>query len=62
MGFFLFNLQVKSEKKSLTVRESQNLPYLQILNVDSQISQSLSELCIRVEEKFKYDTDPIPKK
>ena len=52
MGFFLFNLQEKSEKKSLTVRESQNLPYLQILDVYSQISQTLSELCIRVEEKF----------
>ena len=38
MGFFHTFLDEKSQKVSLTIIESQNLPNLQNLDVDSQIS------------------------
>ena len=39
LGFFHIVLQEKSQKLSLTVLESQNLPKLQDLDTESQISQ-----------------------
>ena len=39
LGLFHIVLQVKSQKLSLTVLESQNLPKLQDLDTESQISQ-----------------------
>ena len=39
MGLFHIVLQEKSQKFSLTVLESQNLPKLQDLDTESQISQ-----------------------
>ena len=39
MGFFHIVLEEKSQKNSRTLIESQNLPNMQSLDVDSQISQ-----------------------
>ena len=51
LGLFHYVIEKKSQKISLTIIESQNLPNLQNLDVDSQISHFEWTL-IMVEEKF----------